>query len=280
MQKLFLTTLLAGLMGFTLSACSPEQQEDSIPAKTEAKEKVAPAVAVVAEDDAAIRERVSAELAGIEADDLTPSPIPGIYEISKGASIGYISADGRFLIEGDLLDLKTETNLSDIRRNGWRQQQIADIPEDKMIIFAPEKYTHTVTVFTDVDCGYCRKLHNEIDTYLKEGIRVRYVFYPLRGEKAASYKKAENVWCSKDRQAAMTQAKQGKTVKAEACETPIAMHLQAGIEIGIRGTPGIIAETGELLPGYMPAKVLKARLEPAPVASEAPAAEEPAAKAG
>ncbi len=278
MKKLLLVTLITSLLGLTLSACSPDQQ-DAPPAKTDdkASEQSAPAVAVVPEDDDAIRARLSKALPGIEPADLTPSPIAGIYEISKGASIGYISADGRFLIEGDLLDLETETNLSDVRRNNWRQQRVAEISEDKMIIFAPEKYSHTVTVFTDVDCGYCRKLHNQIDTYLKEGIRVRYVFYPLRGEKAASYGKAEAVWCSKDRKAAMTMAKQGKKVTAEACETPVAMHLQAGMELGIRGTPGIISETGELLPGYMPAKTLKARLEPAPVAEKAAG---PAAEAG
>ena len=254
-RLLILALLVSGIV-----ACSPDKQADSSTEKKASQPATAAAV-VSSEDDAELRAKLSEALDGIEADDLRASPIPGIYEISKGASIGYLSADGRYLIEGDLLDLETETNLSDERRNGWRQAKVASIPEDKMIIFAPEKYDHTITVFTDVDCGYCRKLHNEIDTYLKEGIRVRYVFYPLRGAKAASFKKAEAVWCSKDRQAAMTLAKQGKEVKAEACETPVAMHLTTGMELGIRGTPGIITETGEMMPGYMPAKALRAALD-------------------
>ena len=264
MKKLLVILLLAGFGGV---ACSPDSGEEKKAASTSAN-KVAPAAAVVSEDDAEIRKRISAELEGISPEDLSPSPIAGLYEVVKGSAIGYVSTDGRYLIEGDLLDLKTETNLSEARRNAWRQQKLASIDEDKMIIFAPKKYDHTVTIFTDVDCGYCRKLHSQIAEYLAEGIRVRYVFYPLRGTKAASYQKAEAVWCSKDQQAAMTRAKQGKEVKAEACETPVAMHLETGMELGIRGTPGIITESGELLPGYMPPETLKAALEPEPVVEE------------
>ncbi len=266
MQKLLLSLGFIGLLGLASVGCSPTDNQSTT--VTNDKTTAAPAT-VSAEDDAEIRAKLSAALDGIEADDLRASPIAGIYEISKGSSIGYISTDGRYLIEGDLLDLENEINLTEERRNDWRQLRVAQIPEDKMIIFAPEEYSHTVTIFTDVDCGYCRKLHAQIAEYMEEGIRVRYVFYPLRGKNAVSFKKAEAVWCSKDKLAAMTQAKQGKEVKAEACETPVAMHLQAGMELGIRGTPGIITEKGEMLPGYMPPKTLKAALEPQEQAPDA-----------
>lgn len=248
---------------FGITACSSDQQESQAESQKKDSPRPEPEQAVIDtdEDDAAIRQRLSESLGGIQPEDLRPSPIPGLYEVSKGAAIGYVSVDGKYLIEGDLLDLKTETNLTELRRNDWRQTRVAEIPEDKMIIFAPKEYDHTVTVFTDVDCGYCRKLHSQIDSYLKEGIRIRYVFYPLRGEQSASYSKAENVWCSKDRQEALTQAKQGKKVEAESCQTPINEHLMAGMELGIRGTPGIITEAGEMLPGYMPPKTLLEALE-------------------
>ncbi|MGB1581964.1 MAG: DsbC family protein [Nevskiales bacterium] len=257
MKQLLIIIALASL---GTVACSPDQpeQQDQPAAQDKAAEQTPPPAAVIA----AIRERLSKQLDGINPEDLTPSPIPGLYQVSKGMAIGYVSQDGRYLIEGDLLDLETETNLTEQMRNDNRKTTLAAIPEDKMIIFEPKKASHTVTVFTDVDCGYCRKMHSQIDGYLKEGIRVRYVFYPLRGENAASYKKAENVWCSKDRQEALTQAKQGKDVKAEQCETPVAMHLTTGMQLGIRGTPGVITESGEMLPGYMPPKALKGRLEP------------------
>lgn len=211
-------------------------------------------------DEADIISRLVKTL-GVPAESIRPAPIPGWYEVANGSAIGYISGDGNFLIDGDLIDLKTRVNLTEARRNGWRKTVVSKIGESNMIIFEPKKAKHTVTVFTDVDCGYCRKLHSEIQGYMDEGIRVRYVFYPLRGEDAPSYKTAENVWCSKDRQNAMTLAKQGKKVTAEACDNPVNMHLQTGIELGIRGTPGMITETGQLLPGYMPPKALLQELE-------------------
>jgi len=192
---------------------------------------------------------------------IKPAPVEGWYEVARGSAIGYISEDARYLFDGDLIDLQNKVNLTEKRRNDWRKTKIASIDEDQMIIFEPKKATHTVTVFTDVDCGYCRKLHSQIDEYLAEGIRVRYVFYPLRGEKAPSYHTAENVWCADDRQQALTLAKQGKKVEEKQCETPVAQHLQTGIELGIRGTPGIISEDGRLLPGYMPPKTLLSELD-------------------
>lgn len=205
--------------------------------------------------------RLAEVLGGIDQAGIKEAPIPGWYEVARGSAIGYISADGKYLFDGDLIDLRTKANLTENRRNGWRKSIVSSIDESQMIIFEPEKVKHTITVFTDVDCGYCRKLHSEIQTYLDEGIRIRYVFYPLRGEKAKSFQTAEKVWCSENRQEALTQAKQGKAVNAEDCDNPVAMHLQKGMELGIRGTPGLITSEGKMLPGYMPAKTLLSELE-------------------
>lgn len=130
-----------------------------------------------------------------------------------------------------------------------------------MVIFAPAKYDHTVTVFTDTECGYCRKLHREIADYGAQGIRVRYVFFPRAGVGSGSYKEAVSVWCSDDRQRAMTEAKSGKKLAAKSCKNPVKKHMEVGELLGISGTPAIVLESGDLVPGYVPAKRLAEMLK-------------------
>jgi len=130
-----------------------------------------------------------------------------------------------------------------------------------MIIFKPEKVKHVVTVFTDIDCGYCRKLHGEMDNYLAEGIEVRYMMYPRAGAGSESYKKAVAVWCSDDRNAAMTRSKQGKALDMKTCDNPIDQHMQLVQQLGARGTPFIVLESGDTQPGYVPAKQLAKLLD-------------------
>jgi thiol:disulfide interchange protein DsbC len=130
-----------------------------------------------------------------------------------------------------------------------------------MVVFGPEDAAHTITVFTDIDCTYCRKLHREIDQINARNIRVRYVFYPRFGPGSESWAKADAVWCSKDRQSALTRAKSGEDITADNCPTPVAEHYALGNKIGVRGTPAILMEDGELLPGYVPAAELAAYLD-------------------
>lgn len=275
MKKFLLALVILAGAGAAAFALLNKPQTDTV-AQTDQQDDQARVISTSEGETAAAEGSVDGEAAG-NADELRakllqalgempesaikPAPIPGWYEVARGSAIGYVSEDARFLIDGDLIDLRTKTNLTDKRRSEWRQTTLAAIPEDQMIIFEPKKVKHTVTVFTDVDCGYCRKLHAEIDQYMAEGIRIRYVFYPLRGQNAKSYKTAENVWCSKDRQKAMTEAKLGKTIEAKACENPVAQHLDTGRKLGIRGTPGVVTEDGQLLPGYMPPKTLLSELD-------------------
>ena len=127
-----------------------------------------------------------------------------------------------------------------------------------MVVFAGDKADHTVTVFTDIDCGYCRKLHSQIDEYEDEGIRVRYVFYPRAGVKSESYKEAVSVWCSEDRNKAMTEAKAGRLMEEKTCDNPVQSHMELGELLGISGTPAIVLDNGDLVPGYVPPKRLAA----------------------
>lgn len=218
-----------------------------------------------------VEESLAAKLPGIEAEQIKPTPIPGLWEVSAGRQIVYVSEDGRYLVRGDMYDLMTNRSVTDDRMAELGDQMAArfqsalasDFDESRMIVFSPENPKHTVTVFTDVDCGYCRKLHGEIDQYTSQGIKVRYVFLPLAGPGSSSWAKAEAVWCSADRNEALTRAKRGEDIEAEgACEdTPVAEHYRLSRELGIQGTPGMVTEAGQFLAGYIPADQLVAILE-------------------
>lgn len=201
----------------------------------------------------AIEKSIKRALPNVVPDQINPTPIDGISEVLVGPSVLYITNDGKYLFQGSLIDMATRTNLSEERRKDVRIAAINDFGEDRMIIFPAEKPRHTITVFTDIDCGYCRKLHNEIDKYNDKGITVRYLMFPRSGPNSPSYDKAVSVWCEKDRRQALTDAKAGKALPKASCENPIKEEYELGSMIGIRGTPAIILEDGEMLPGYIPA---------------------------
>lgn len=192
----------------------------------------------------------------VKPNDIQDSPIPGIYQVSLPPRIYYASADGRYVINGDLYDAVANKNLSQGVRNKSTAKAINAVKEDSMVIFGKKSSKHTVTVFTDIDCGYCRKLHHEVKKYNDLGIRVRYMAYPRAGIGSSAFKKAEAVWCSKDKARAMTEAKNGKNVTSEKCANPVQEQFELGNALGIRGTPAIFLENGELIPGYAPAAQL------------------------
>jgi thiol:disulfide interchange protein DsbC len=204
------------------------------------------------EQDDLARQKIIELYPELSATDIRPMPIDGLYEVRIGAQVSYITGDGRYLIEGDVYDVDTDENLTELRRTSVRLDSLEDVGESSMIIFEPEVVKHTITVFTDIDCGYCRKLHREIDGYNVLGIRVRYMFFPRSGPQTESWFKAENVWCSEDRNTALTQAKAGAVIESPGCEvTPVAQHYMLGKSFGIRGTPAIVADTGEMIGGYI-----------------------------
>lgn len=215
---------------------------------------------------ASVEESLAARFPGVEPEHVRPSAIPGLWEVAIGAQVVYLSEDGRHMVRGDLIDLMSGQNLTDARVAELRLEVASrlsrEFDEKRMVVFSPEKPTHTVTIFTDVDCTYCRKLHREIEEYNKLGIKVRYLFYPLAGPGSQSWVKADAVWCSPNRNDALTRAKLGQTVTAtQPCiNTPTAEHHRMATELGIRGTPAILTEQGELLPGYVPAEQLAAWL--------------------
>ncbi len=189
---------------------------------------------------------------GLKGASISPAPVPGLYEVVVGPDVLYVTQDGRYLIQGNIIDLETRENLTAPRVAQAATDAIAGVGEESMVIYEPKETKHTVTIFTDIDCGYCRKLHARMDEYLAHGIRIRYLFFPRAGMQSQSARKAVAVWCADDRNEAMTLAKSGQKIEMRNCENPVSSHYALGEQMGIRGTPALVLEDGEKLPGYVP----------------------------
>lgn len=237
MKKFFLALMLAGLTSVSVVAAEA-------PGATKA-----------------IEDSLKQALPGMTPDSIKPSPITGLFEVMVGPKLFYVSADGNYLIQGSLIDVKAKEDLTEPRLAQARIGALSKVGENHMISFKPKAAKHHAYVFTDIDCGYCRKLHSEIEQYGKEGIEISYLFFPRAGEGSESWSKAVSVWCSKDRNGALTKAKKGENVESKQCDNPVAQHYALGNAIGAQGTPMIVTEKGNVLPGYVPAKQLTKILE-------------------
>lgn len=200
---------------------------------------------------ATIRAAIAKKFPDMSVEDVRPTPMKGIYEVSMGSDLAYVSADGAYLIAGDMYDIGTRTNLTEAGRQKTRVQALAKLDEREMIVFKPAKVKHTITVFTDVECGYCRKLHSEIAQLNEMGVQVRYLAYPRAGPGTDDWRKMEAVWCSMDRKKAITEAKAGRDVKSQQCSTPVAKQFKLGEQLGVRGTPAIFTAGGDYIGGYL-----------------------------
>ena len=183
---------------------------------------------------------------------IRPSFINGLYEVMIGTEIIYVTGDGRYILKGDLLDLQERRNVTEEQRATVRRTILNKIPVDEMIEFAPKVTNHVIYVFTDVDCGYCRRLHRDVPELNNNGIAVRYLAYPRAGKGSRTYNIMQSVWCSKDRKQALTLAKNGGQIKSKQCKNPVEEQYLLGQKLGVRGTPGIYLENGNEVPGYQP----------------------------
>ncbi len=193
---------------------------------------------------------------GTKPTSIEPTPLPGIYEVSYGSTIFYFNKDASIMLRGDIIDVKNRVNLTEQKRGAARGKLLNSMDESKMIIYPAKNEIAKVTVFTDIDCPYCVKLHREMKDYNNEGITIRYMAYPRAGLGSRSYQKAVNVWCADNPAQAMTDAKEGKPVPNKACDNPVADQFQLGQALGVQGTPAMFLEDGTSLPGYVPAKRL------------------------
>jgi thiol:disulfide interchange protein DsbC len=207
-----------------------------------------------------IKRQLESSRADIKVQSVTPSAIGGIYAVQLvNGPLVYASADGRHFILGDLFAVQGSTkgfvNLAEQARNGDRAKLLAGVKPQDMVVFSPKgKPKAVVSVFTDVDCGYCRKLHREVPQLNSMGIEVRYLAYPRAGIGSDSYQKLVTIWCAKDRQGAMTRFKNGESVASNSCkDNPVSAQYALGDKMGVNGTPALIKSDGELIPGYMPA---------------------------
>ncbi|GMV28354.1 MAG: hypothetical protein AMXMBFR59_04790 [Rhodanobacteraceae bacterium] len=194
-------------------------------------------------------------------DSVTKSSLPGFYEVVTGGQVVYVSADGKYLLQGSLFDMTAKKDLTEARLGGIRKELVDQVPKSKRIIFAPKDPKYTVTVFTDIDCGYCRKLHHDIAKYNEQGIAIEYLWFPRSGPGTPSFDKAVSVWCATDRNKAFTDAKSGTDPKNATCENPIAEEFELGRRVGINGTPTVIAPDGTQIGGYLAPEAMRQRLD-------------------
>jgi thiol:disulfide interchange protein DsbC len=182
----------------------------------------------------------------------TPSRIPGLFTLEYGPNIIYMSADGRYLVRGDVIDLIEGINVTDVARNKLRIDAVESLGEDSMIVFSPEEVKGTITVFTDITCPYCAKLHREVGQLNDNGIKVRYLAFPRVGVPSSVADDMASVWCADDPRQALTDAKAGLGVDPKRCPNPVQEHYDMGNKVGVNGTPAIVLEDGNLLGGYIP----------------------------
>ncbi|MDC8014713.1 DsbC family protein [Tahibacter soli] len=194
-------------------------------------------------------------------DSVTKSPVAGFYEVVADGQVLYASADGRYLLRGPLYDMIERKDLTEARLSGMRKTLLDKVPKDQRIVFAPKDPKYAVTVFTDIDCGYCRKLHNDIAQYNAQGIAVEYLWLPRSGPNTPSFDKAVSVWCAADRNKALSEAKAGAETKPARCDNPIAEQFALAQRLGINVTPTVIAPNGTQLGGYLPAEAMRQQLD-------------------
>lgn len=208
--------------------------------------------AIAGDDEAAIKKALSRIIPSEAPDSITKTPVSGLYEVTYGSEILYVTHDGRYLIQGDLVDLKERVNLTEKKKSQGRKALFDAIDPATTVNFKPEKTRYVVYVFTDVDCPYCRKMHKQIADYEKLGMEIRYLAYPRSGINTESYYKMVAVWCADDRQAAMTKAKSGARMERVTCDNPVQDHMAKASLVGLSGTPTLLLSDGTVIPGYVP----------------------------
>ena len=201
--------------------------------------------------DTDLADKIREVLPEAQVRSIRASPIDGIHEAILETEIVYVSDDGRYVFNADLIDLTNRRNLSEEHRAAAHLRELGAVAPSSMIEFAPEVSKHVLYVYTDIDCGYCRKFHQQIGELNTAGITVRYLAYPRAGVDSESFRKSVSVWCAKDRQTALTDAKLGKPVPPVTCDNPVTEHFNLGKRMRVQGTPTIITDTGAKLPGYV-----------------------------
>jgi thiol:disulfide interchange protein DsbC len=258
-------TILALLLATaSLSACAqePSPAAAAAAAKPAAAAKAAAGPAIAPGTAAArARDAVRSIDPNIAIEQVSPAPIPGFQAVIVGGQVLYVSNDGKYLIQGSLYDVGARRDLGQDAMKRLRVELLRSVPVADRIVFAPKDPKYTVTVFTDVECGYCRKFHSQIAEYNKLGIAVEYLAFPRMGLGSEDFRKMVAVWCAPDRRKALTDAKNDRNVAAGNCTNPVTMEYQLGRRAGLTGTPMVLAADGTQLGGYLAPEQLRAALD-------------------
>ena len=238
------------LLGTTLSILLT-----SVFVSTEAKVQEGTNADVIKTLTATLKQRFRAEPSSIQQ-----SVIPNLYQVMYGTEVVYISVDGKYFLSGDLINMETRENLSEVAKRGIRNDMLKK-QDNKPVVFKAKDEKHVLTVFTDIDCPYCAKLHREVPELNKKGITIEYLMFPRAGLQSESFNKAVSMWCADDQQQAMTDAKARKPIAPKTCDNPIAAQYNLGGDVGVTGTPALITSSGRLIPGYVPAERLAKMLD-------------------
>jgi thiol:disulfide interchange protein DsbC len=266
MKRLVFAAVLTSL---SLSACaqpaSPqaEGQKISVGSKAPAATKpIAEPAFAAGTPEARVRDVLKQLNPKIRVDSVGRAPIPGFREVVAGGQVVYVSDDGKYLFQGGLLDIERRKDMSEAALAKIRGEVLKTIPLADRIVYSPVGAAkHKVVVLTDVECGYCRKFHSEIAEYTRRGIQVEYLAFPRAGLGSADYRKMVSVWCADDRRKALTDAKNDRPLPAKTCTTPVDMQYNAGLRMGLEGTPMILTTDGEFVGGYLPPDVLLQRMQ-------------------
>jgi len=234
---------------FSLSACA--QPANPAPG----------AAAVPGTPAHAARQTILSLSPGLVIERIADAALPGFQEVVVAGQVMYVSNDGRYLMQGKLYDIEQRAELGQSALSEVRRELLSAVPRGERIVFAPENPKYTVTVFTDVECGYCRRLHSEIGEYNKRGIAVEYLAFPRMGLDTDDYREMVSVWCASDRNQALTNAKNGTKVPSRTCANPVADHYALGQRLGLTGTPMIVTAEGVAMPGYLPPDALEETLK-------------------
>lgn len=222
------------------------------------------ATVAAAQDEPATSEietKIRALAPGVSSIAISETPLEGILQVQVDSEIYYASDDAKYLLIGRILDMDTRVNITDQAKSVIRREMLTGLDSSQQISFSPVKPEYELLVFTDIDCGYCRKLHAQIEEYMAEGIAINYMAFPRAGQSSHSFEKFVSVWCADDQQEALTLAKAGEEPEPMQCENPVGDQYALGQELGVTGTPALITVDGTLIPGYMPPAQLKERLE-------------------
>lgn len=214
-----------------------------------------------ADDFSEIEARLASLVPNLQDLVIAETPLPGVLQVRIGSDIIYMTADGRYLIQGRVIDLETQRDLTESAMAAVRKERLQTLDQAEFVTFGNDEAEFDLLVFTDPDCGFCRRMHEKMDEYNALGIRIHYLAFPRAGQGSSTYNNMVSIWCADDPQGAMDIAKMGRTPRAATCDNPVMEQYRLGQALGVTGTPSLMTFDGDIIPGYVPPEQLRQRLE-------------------